>query len=89
MAVSENKNDVSIEVMPNPTQNQITISTINGDIGSIEVISIYGQTIYKNSFSKSGSVTLATIDLSSYKTGIYFIRVDGTDFSVLKKIIKD
>ncbi|HEX8516998.1 MAG TPA: CHRD domain-containing protein [Bacteroidia bacterium] len=89
VVIPENKNDVSVNIMPNPTQNQITINTINKAIGSIEVITLYGQVIYKESYSKNGSGTIATIDLSNYAKGIYFIRINGTDYSVLKKIIKE
>ncbi len=89
LRVPENKNDVSINLMPNPTQNEITINTINRPIESIEVMTIYGQVIYKANFSKTGSETVATIDLSNYAKGIYFTRVNGSDFSVLKKIVKE
>jgi hypothetical protein len=89
IAVPENKMDVSVSLMPNPTQNEITISTINKPIVSIEVISIYGQVIYRSGFNQTGTETTATIDLSNYATGIYFIRINGNDFSVLKKVIKE
>jgi hypothetical protein len=89
IAVPENINQVSVSVMPNPTQNQITISTINNSIGSIEVISVYGQVIYQASLSNTGTQSTATIDLTNYATGIYFIRINGNNFSVLKKVIKE
>jgi hypothetical protein len=89
IAVPENKMDVSISLMPNPTQNEITINTINRPIGSIEVITIYGQVIYQAGFNATGTTTTATIDLSNYATGIYFIRINGNDFSVLKKVMKE
>jgi hypothetical protein len=89
IAVPENKNDAGVSLMPNPAQNEITISTINRPIGSIEVITIYGQIIYQASFNKMGAETTTTIDLSNYVNGIYFIRINGNDFSVLKKVIKE
>ncbi|MES2764061.1 MAG: CHRD domain-containing protein [Bacteroidota bacterium] len=85
----QTKNDVSVSLMPNPAQNEITIHTKNRPISSVEVLSIYGQVIYKSSTDKTGSETIATIDLSNYTNGIYFIRINGSDFSVLKKVIKE
>ena len=89
VGVPENKNDVSVSLMPNPTQNEITINTINRPIGSMEVITIYGQIIYQAIFNKTETETTATIDLSNYTKGIYFIRINGSDFSILKKVIKE
>ncbi|MCE3229443.1 MAG: hypothetical protein K0S32_3994 [Bacteroidetes bacterium] len=89
LRVSENKNDVSISVMPNPTHDQITVNTNNRSIASIEVMTIYGQVIHQAGFNKNGAETTATFDLSNYTEGIYFVRINGNDFSVLKKIIKE
>ncbi len=89
IAVPENNIEISVSLMPNPTQNQITINTINKPIGSIEVISIYGQLVYQQRFNTTGTGTTATIDLSNYANGIYFIRISGDDYSVLEKVIKE
>ncbi len=89
LRVPENKNDVSVSLMPNPTQHEITINTVNRPIESIEVMTMYGQIIYKADLTKTGFETHVTIDLSNYAKGIYFARINGSDFSVLKKIIKE
>jgi len=89
ITVPENINEVSVSVMPNPTQNVLTINTINRPIGSIEIISIYGQVIYRDNFNNTGTETTATVDLSNYAKGVYFIRINGDGYSVLKKVIKE
>lgn len=83
----ENQNDVQVSLFPNPAQNEISIST-SKPIVSVEVINLCGQVIYKSDSNKT-SQTTATIDLSGYTPGIYFIRASGTDFTVLKKLIKE
>lgn len=88
ITVPENDMEVTVSLMPNPTHDQLTISTINKPIGTIEVITLYGQVIYQASFSGSRETT-ATIDLSGYSTGVYFIRVNGDDFSTLTRVIKE
>jgi hypothetical protein len=89
ISVPGNRSDVSITLMPNPTQHAITITTLNKAIASIEVISIYGQVVYQSVFNQTQAETTATIDLSNYASGIYFIRINGNDFSVLEKVIKE
>jgi hypothetical protein len=87
ITVPENNTGVSVSVMPNPAQNVITISTISKPIASVEVITVYGQSVYHN--NESGSATTATLDLSGYAKGIYFIRINGEGYSVLQKVIKE
>ncbi len=84
----ENINQVSVVIGPNPTPKEITVNSFDHPFNSIEVLSIYGQLIYAERNNRTGVVT-TTVDLSGYPKGIYFIRVIGSDFSAMKKIIKE
>ncbi len=71
----------SIKVYPNPVQNVLYIGRSNEQF-DVEVYSILGQ--------KVGSA-LATnqLDLSTFDTGVYFIKIKANNQTVIKKIIKN
>lgn len=70
-----------IKVYPNPVKNVLYIGR-SADRFDIEVYSILGQ--------KVGSA-LATnqLDLSTFDTGVYFIKIKTNNLTVIKKIIKN
>jgi hypothetical protein len=72
----------SFSIMPNPTTGILNIKSdkIIGK-GTIEVLNIQGQTIYKS------SKTEQQIDLSNQPKGIYFLQINSEDGIINKKII--
>jgi photosystem II stability/assembly factor-like uncharacterized protein len=75
--------DTSSTLYPNPTNGIVTISTAN-KIDKYEISSVNGQLL------KTGSNLehLSTIDISSFETGIYFVKIfsnaDSKSFKVIK-----
>ena len=78
MNVVENNN---INIYPNPTNDIITIEGDN--ITYIEIKNIKGQIITK----KEVDTNKLTMDISTYKKGIYFVKIVENDKSITKKII--
>lgn len=75
------------QVYPNPTNGIITItSTLGNDEYSIQILNSVGQKIHINTEHTNNNTQ---IDLSNYKSGIYFIEVSTAQKkTVLKKVIK-
>ncbi len=66
-----------LRIYPNPTTDRIYIET--KDAVSVELLNINGSPIFNG--------TKKEIDVSSYKEGIYFIKVTNNSFTITKKII--
>jgi len=78
-------NDVSI--FPNPAENIINVdlSKINNSVETLQWIDINGNEIRSiNVKSESGIISLNT---NSFSRGVYFIRLIGTNETILKKIV--
>ncbi|MCE3294832.1 MAG: hypothetical protein K0R65_546 [Crocinitomicaceae bacterium] len=78
---------VSLNVFPNPSSDFIQLKTSNGsEITEVEIRDATG----KNVFSESAFDSERTrIDVSSYKTGIYFVKVNaGGKFYTEQLVVK-
>ena len=74
-------NDVVI--YPNPTHNAITINN-STNIEAVEIYSILGQNIVSKKITES----LVTIDLSTFDSGIYILKLISSNNSKTIKVIK-
>lgn len=76
--------DLAISLYPNPTSSLINIKTENV-VKSIEIYDVQGRVIQVNKTDSKEVV----LDVSTYNSGIYFVKV-STDFgSHIEKIVKD
>lgn len=80
----EEVNLSSLQVFPNPTENQIAI-TSDKPLSKIEIFNSHGVLI--RSFPKPNS-TSAEIQLSGLPSGLYFLRIKTEKETVTKRIIK-
>jgi hypothetical protein len=80
---SINENEVSL--YPIPTSNMINIDLKIKESVQINLLSIEGKKL----MSMNSSSSKNTIDLSSYKKGIYFIEIKYNDQVLIKKVIKE
>lgn len=80
----------SIKVYPNPIEKQavVEISSSVNTHGKIEVINLSGQILDQQNLIISTGKNQYTLDSSSWKTGIYFIRFTSKDHSEVIKINK-
>ncbi|MEC8324208.1 MAG: T9SS type A sorting domain-containing protein, partial [Bacteroidota bacterium] len=70
----------NLSIYPNPTKSMLFIDG-NEDIISIELISISGRSLMQ-------VINTNQLDISSFSTGVYFLKVNDGTTSVVKKIIK-
>lgn len=72
----------SITVAPNPTNGIVVIRTNDLKVKSVELYNVEGQLLR----SESTTCGATTLNLSADASGLYFVRIVGDDFSVVKKI---
>lgn len=82
---NNNAENSEISIYPNPSNENITIETRDKNIKSITIINSLGQVCFQTAEINS---TILTIDLSDFKTGIYFLQVNNAEVSSVRKIIK-
>ncbi len=84
LSVDEYDKDINVTIYPNPVTDKINIGSKHL-MGSIEVYDAQGriiQTIINKSIEHS-------FDISSYRTGIYFIKVKTEKGSAVFKVLKE
>ena len=72
----------SVQVFPNPTENQVTITMSFFD-AMLTITDAQGKTHYVNHVTNG-----QLIDLSSYEDGVYFLSIETESGKVLKRIVK-
>ncbi|MGQ0827810.1 MAG: T9SS type A sorting domain-containing protein [Bacteroidota bacterium] len=84
--VSENK-EVSLNVFPNPSSNQLTIdlSNVSESQVKVDVTDIQGKLMYSEIQNTGKSFHM---NISNFENGIYFINISGENTSMNQKFIK-
>ncbi len=81
----------NVSIYPNPTSGKLIInaSELTNTIKSYFLTDIYGKMILQKNFDVNNN-NIFEIDLSKYKTGRYFIRLDAENQGIIfRKIIKN
>ncbi len=73
----------SVNLYPNPTADRVTISA-QGMMESVSMYDVYGKLINMMKVND----TNATVDLSSYASGVYFARITTENGVVTKRVVK-
>ncbi|MBR5725557.1 MAG: fibronectin type III domain-containing protein [Muribaculaceae bacterium] len=76
--------DNSVVVYPNPTRGTVQVENTQSDIQQVMMYDAYGKLL--STVEVSGSS--ATIDLSGYADGLYFMRVTTGKGVVTKRVVK-
>lgn len=74
--------ETNIFIYPNPAQNSITINTSTQN-ASIQIFNQVGQQVYQSNWSGNTK----TVDISSFKNGLYIVRTLQKDKSLSTKLI--
>lgn len=83
LSIDDSFNTVSdIKIYPNPTNNIINISS-KSTINSIALYDIYGKLMLKQ------NTKTASIDISTFSNGVYFLEIYSNNTKEVKKVIKN
>lgn len=83
LSVPDLKLNNDISVFPNPSKNEISITTnTNQKIISVAVIDILGKVVLNENQTDH-------LDINSLQNGTYFVKIQTSESAVVKKIIKN
>jgi hypothetical protein len=74
----------TFSICPNPATDRIAIGLVGAGPGSVEmtVFDIQGRVVSEKSFTDE-----TNLDVSSYKAGIYYVRITGHNLSETRKLV--
>lgn len=73
-------------VYPNPASDQITIGSCGRPIESVTITDICGRVVFMHKEPFSGNKTL---NIGTWKSGVYFIKANTFETTLLKKFIRE
>ena len=78
-----------VQIYPNPVRDYLYISHLNDNSGELQVVmnDLNGLQVISGKFSAERN--LVRIDVSSLKSGMYFLRITSANGSVVKKVVKE
>lgn len=78
---SVEENALALNVYPNPVESTLLIET-NENVTDISILTANGTSVYNGNYKEEG------IEVSDYKTGIYFVIINTENSNFVKKFIK-
>ena len=87
--MSDLYNEKNIEIFPNPAVNVVNIrfNKFSGERVDIEIIDVNGKVLLGKHYNMSQIGNVLSLDLTTFRSGIYFVRLKTSDFLKTKKII--
>ncbi len=84
-------NRTRIETYPNPCSNEVNLSIDMPGMNSVavDVMNVFGQTVFQSESTKLTDIYSLTIDLSSYPSGVYWLRVCVDGIPSITKVIRE
>jgi hypothetical protein len=86
VGVTAVENFQTLQVYPNPTKGEFTITNYELVITNIEIFDVYGKKLLSHSAYRKPNTTL---NISHLANGIYFLKIDTERGTITKKIIKN
>lgn len=74
----------SLKLFPNPTQNSINLTSMNGDVESVTVFDLSGRMVTQQNTSGQ---TQVEINVEDWNNGVYLMRVNNGDESKVMKFV--
>ena len=75
----------NVNIYPNPVKDKLYIDTANHSLHNITLYNLLGSQILQHPVP--GNTSLTTLDIQQIKQGLYIIKLDFTEGSLIKKII--
>ncbi len=90
--IIEIENNNSVELFPNPANEQLSIFSKKSAMNAIEIFDVTGRLVYseETKFKSSAGLSEESVSLKSFSSGIYFIKVQLEDGSVtVRRFVKE
>ncbi|MGD1848074.1 MAG: T9SS type A sorting domain-containing protein, partial [Salibacteraceae bacterium] len=79
----------TLKVFPNPTKDRVWLQ-LNGATGQyieLEILDLNGRRVFNRSFDNLSSAWETDLPLNGWPQGVYFIRVQGDDFTQVQRLV--
>jgi photosystem II stability/assembly factor-like uncharacterized protein len=89
IGVEEIENNFNLTVFPNPTNGLLTVNFYSGKNENVNlaIFDILGKELFsEKDIYSSGSFT-KQLDISQYKSGVYFVKLQNKNGRIVKKIV--
>ena len=80
LGIKEVKQEVTLSIMPNPVSEMLTINYSGTDAAQVKVMDILGNVVYKDQM-----IQQKKIDVSDFKSGVYFVIIDGAGIKPISR----
>jgi hypothetical protein len=87
VGVVENDLNSRINLFPNPTTGELTITNFGFQISGVEIFDVYGR--MQKAESKRQKAEGVVLNISHLNSGIYFIKIYTDAGEVVKKVVKE
>ncbi len=84
----DNEFSMKLTCYPNPTSDKLTLEMNSDEVKTIVLIDEMGRVLNNVSFRSQKGITHATVELNSYRGGIYFVKVFTAEKIFIEKVIK-
>ncbi|WP_162428356.1 T9SS type A sorting domain-containing protein [Pontibacter pudoricolor] len=89
LTVGQDEKDFTI--YPNPSNGVFTVSLANmtSKKADLRIMNVIGNEIYHETLTRDNSTLSTTIDLSRYSKakGLYYVKLETDNFSVVRRVI--
>lgn len=83
-SIQEAQNNIAVFVHPNPASDFLFLDFEISDVYSVILINAAGQVVFEEPFCHKKSLN---IDLHNYSEGIYHLKIENAEGSVLKRVV--
>jgi uncharacterized Ntn-hydrolase superfamily protein len=89
LALQDNKVAQQLELYPNPAQDSIILEIAAGlTVSGYEIFDVNGKKVQTVNFSEINELK-AQINISNYRSGVYFLKVTSTEGTATLKFVKN
>jgi hypothetical protein len=81
--IKENNINLDLNYFPNPVSQKLSISTTETDHYKISISDLPGRVVFEKSFYEKSFL----IDLANIQGGVYFLKIENSKSSVVKKLV--
>ncbi|QHJ08047.1 T9SS type A sorting domain-containing protein [Hymenobacter busanensis] len=79
----------SILVYPNPSTGivHVAVSGFEGRKTELRVLNVIGTVVYRETMTELDNRFTRTLDLSRFASGLYYVKIDADNTSVMRKLV--